>query len=124
MSDDPYVKELDAAVTEAKHNREWRREYMTLEMKYKEKYNDECKEFVYATMGYDGVYWLADAIKRAGKVDRDAIRDALEDTKDLKLRHCVLTIDPKTHDPYKKTGVILKIDDDLKAKFYKKLEAN
>ena len=92
--------------------------------KYKEKYNDECKEFVYATMGYDGVYWLADAIKRAGKVDRDAIRDALEDTKDLKLRHCVLTIDPKTHDPYKKTGVILKIDDDLKAKFYKKLEAN
>ena len=44
MSDDPYVKELDAAVTEAKHNREWRREYMTLEMKYKEKYNEGRKE--------------------------------------------------------------------------------
>ena len=44
MSDDPYVKELDAAVTEAKHNREWRREYMTLEMKYKEKYNEGKKE--------------------------------------------------------------------------------
>lgn len=43
MSDDPYVKELDAAVTEAKHNREWRREYMTLEMKYKEKYNEGRK---------------------------------------------------------------------------------
>ena len=44
MSEDPYVKELDAAVTEAKHNREWRREYMTLEMKYKEKYNEGKKE--------------------------------------------------------------------------------
>ena len=43
MSDDPYVRELDAAVTEAKHNREWRREYMTLEMKYKEKYNEGTK---------------------------------------------------------------------------------
>ena len=43
LSDDPYVKELDAAVAEAKHNREWRREYMTLEMKYKEKYNEGQK---------------------------------------------------------------------------------
>ena len=44
LSDDPYVKELDAAVAEAKHNREWRREYMTLEMKYKEKYNEGQKK--------------------------------------------------------------------------------
>ena len=33
-----------AIFTEAKHNREWRREYMTLEMKYKEKYNEGKKE--------------------------------------------------------------------------------
>ena len=44
LSDDPYVRELDAAVAEAKHNREWRREYMTLEMKYKEKYNEGQKK--------------------------------------------------------------------------------
>ena len=44
LSDDQYVRELDAAVAEAKHNREWRREYMTLEMKYKEKYSEGRKE--------------------------------------------------------------------------------
>ncbi|MDO5115481.1 MAG: ABC transporter substrate-binding protein [Synergistaceae bacterium] len=90
--------------------------------KYKEVYNDECKEFVFATMGYDATYWLADAITRAGKVDREAIRDALENTKNLQLKHCVLTINPEDHNPYKKSGVILKVDNDLKAKFYKKIE--
>ena len=90
--------------------------------RYKEVYKDECKEFIFATMAYDATYWLVDAIKRAGKVDRQAIRDALEDTKNLKLRHFTLTLNPEDHNPYKKSGVILKVDEkDLKAKFFKKI---
>lgn len=38
---------------------------------------------LYAALGYDGVLIVADAIKRAGKVDRAAIREALSATKGL-----------------------------------------
>ncbi|OUO93972.1 ABC transporter substrate-binding protein [Cloacibacillus sp. An23] len=90
--------------------------------RYKEKYNDECKEFVNGTMSYDAMTWLVDAINRAGKAEGPAIAKALEETKDLKLNHATLTIDPATHDPVNKAGIILKVGDDLKAKFYKKVE--
>lgn len=33
-----YTNELDAAVKSARHNKKWRRDYMTLEMHYQEKY--------------------------------------------------------------------------------------
>lgn len=36
ISDDPYVQELEQAVVEANKNREWRQEYMSLLMKFKE----------------------------------------------------------------------------------------
>ena len=36
VSEDPFVKKLDEAVKEAKRNREWRREYMTLLMRDQE----------------------------------------------------------------------------------------
>ena len=63
-SDDPYVEELDNAVTEAKRNREWRREYMTLAMKLNESYDEGRKEgidlgkiygavSVYKDLGFD-----------------------------------------------------------------------
>jgi len=35
-TDDPYVRKLDEAVNEAKKNREWRHEYMTLLMRDQE----------------------------------------------------------------------------------------
>jgi len=59
---------------------------------------------------------------RAGKAEGPAIAKALESTKNLKLNHATLTIDPKTHNPLKKAGVILRVGDDLKAKFYKKVQ--
>ena len=37
-TDDPYVQKLDEAAKEAKKNREWRYEYMTLLMRDQEKY--------------------------------------------------------------------------------------
>jgi len=90
--------------------------------RYKKVYKDDCKEFVNGTMAYDAMYWLVDAIKRAGKAEGPAIAKALENTKNLKLNHATLTIDPKDHNPVKKAGVILMFGDDLKAKFYKKVQ--
>ena len=90
--------------------------------RYKEVYKDDCKEFVNGTMAYDATHWLADAIRRAGKAEGPAIAKALEETKGLKLNHAVLTIDPADHNPLKKAGIILRIGDDLKAKFYMKVE--
>lgn len=90
--------------------------------RYKDKYNDECKEFMNGTMACDATVWLVDAIERAGKAEGPAIAKALEETKDLKLNHAILTIDAKDHNPLKKAGIILKVGDDLKAKFFQKVE--
>ena len=90
--------------------------------RYKKVYKDDCKEFVNGTMAYDAMYWLIDSIKRAGKAEGPAIAKALEETKGLKLNHAVLTIDPKTHNPVNKPGIILKVGDDLKTVFYKKVQ--
>ena len=90
--------------------------------RYKEVYKDDCKEFVNGTMAYDATYWLVDAIKRAGKAEGPAIAKALETTKGLKLNHATLTINPKDHNPLNKAGIILKVGDDLKAKFFQKVE--
>jgi branched-chain amino acid transport system substrate-binding protein len=90
--------------------------------RYKEVYKDDCKEFVNGTMAYDAAHWLIDAINRAGVAEGPAIAKALEETKGLKLNHAILTIDPATHNPLNKAGIILKVGDDLKAKFFQKVE--
>ena len=90
--------------------------------RYKETYNDECKEFVNGTMSCDAVFWLVDAIERAGKAEGPAIAKALEATKDLKLNHATLTVDPATHNPINKAGVILEVDKNLSAEFFEKVQ--
>ena len=90
--------------------------------RYKEVYNDDCKEFVNGTMAYDAMWWVLDAIGRAGVAEGPAIAKALEETKGLELNHATLTIDPATHNPLNKAGIILKVGDDLHTKFYKKVE--
>lgn len=91
---------------------------------YKAKYKDDCKEFVNGVLAYDSVYWLADAMKRAGKMDSTAIAKALETTNHLKLHHCVLTVSPKDHNPVNKTGVILRVEKDGKAHFFARIQPN
>lgn len=89
--------------------------------KYKEKTGTECQEFMNAIMAYDCVYWLKDAIERANSTDPVKVRDALETTKNLKLLHCVLTMD-EFHNPKDKDGVMLKCDPvQKKALFFKKV---
>ena len=81
----------------------------------------ECKEFLNGVLAYDCVYWLKDAIERAGSDDPEKVRDALEKTSGLKLLHCVLTMD-ENHDPKGKDGVILRCDPkQQKALFFTKL---
>lgn len=88
---------------------------------YKEKWDDECKEFVNGVLGYDSIHWVADAIARAGQADPKLIRDALEATKELKLHHATITMDPKTHNPVDKDGVVL-IAKDGKGQFFTKIK--
>ncbi|MGC8717701.1 MAG: ABC transporter substrate-binding protein, partial [bacterium] len=51
------------------------------------------------------VYMLVDAIKRAGKIDREAIRDALAATKGLKLVTGTITLD-ENRNPIKSAVII------------------
>jgi branched-chain amino acid transport system substrate-binding protein len=89
--------------------------------KYQEKTGTECQEFMNAVMAYDCLYWLKDAIERAGTDDPEKVRDALEATKDLKLMHAVLTMD-EFHNPKDKDGVMLVCDPvQKKALFFKKV---
>lgn len=85
--------------------------------KYEKQTGTECQEFMNAVMAYDCVYWLKDAIERAGTDDPVKVRDALEKTKNLKLMHATLTMD-EFHDPKDKDGIILEAKGG-KAVFYK-----
>lgn len=58
---------------------------------YKQKYNQEPDAF--SALGYDGGLVMIDAIKRAKTLDSKGIRDALEQTKNLKVITGVLSID-------------------------------
>jgi branched-chain amino acid transport system substrate-binding protein len=70
---------------------------------FKKRYNQVPD--MLAALGYDAAYMLADAIKRAGKVDRDAIRDALANTKNLKLVTGTITLD-ENRNPQKSAVII------------------
>ena len=77
VSEDPFVKKLDEAVKEAKKNREWRREYMTLLMRDQEniekgrkegrregRKEGQVKELYHLVL--DGLLPLETAVKRSG----------------------------------------------------------
>jgi len=59
---------------------------------FKAKYNGETPDAM-AITGYDAARVLCDAIKRAGKLDRDAITDAIAQTKDFPGAGGSITID-------------------------------
>ena len=77
VSEDPFVKKLDEAVKEAKKNREWRHEYMTLLMRDQEniekgrkegrregRKEGQVKELYHLVL--DGLLPLETAVKRSG----------------------------------------------------------
>lgn len=70
---------------------------------YKDKYGKEPDAF--AALGYDAGYLLADAIKRAGSADPEAIKVALAATTDFEGITGTLTFDEQ-HNPIKEITVI------------------
>lgn len=82
--------------------------------KFKEKYKDKSPD-AFNALGYDSVYLLVDAIKRAGSLDREAVKDALAETKDISLVTGVVTIDKK-HNPIKSATILEYVDGEQKFK--------
>ncbi|RHW36196.1 ethanolamine utilization protein EutJ [Lysinibacillus yapensis] len=60
-------------------------------------------------LGYDTVYYLKDAIERAGSTDGEAIQKALAETKDLSLITGTFSVDEK-HNPVKSATVLEYVD--------------
>ncbi|WP_051331166.1 ABC transporter substrate-binding protein [Aneurinibacillus terranovensis] len=71
---------------------------------FKAKYGGKTPDGFNA-LGYDSVYFLADAIKRAGGLDPVKVKDALAQTKDLSLVSGTFSLD-KNHDPIKSATVL------------------
>jgi len=74
---------------------------------YRQKYGDRPDTF--AALGYDAAALLFDAIKRAGKPEADAVREALAQTRDYPGVTGAITIDAQRN--ASKPAVILQIQD-------------
>lgn len=79
---------------------------------YRAKYNAD-PVMPNPVMGYDAVLWLADALKRSGGEGGEALKAAMESTKDLQVLTGLLTLDPTTHNPLNKPAVIQQAMDGL-----------
>ncbi len=82
-------------------------ELVAFNEKFKKEYGRDAFELSNAVFGYDIVSWIADSITRAGIADGTAVRDAIEDTKELPLVHFTLTVDKATHNPLNKPAAIM-----------------
>lgn len=79
--------------------------------RYKAKFNAEPgAEGGNAFFTHDALLVLEDAVKRAGSLDGQKLRDAIEATKDIKGLTGTITISPQDHNPAGKDAVILKIE--------------
>jgi branched-chain amino acid transport system substrate-binding protein len=72
---------------------------------YKTEYGHDA-ENAFAALGYDTVYLLVDAIKRAGSTDSAAVKAAIEGTKDFKGITGAITFSAASHVPQKGVTVI------------------
>ncbi|MDR2006202.1 MAG: ABC transporter substrate-binding protein, partial [Acidaminococcales bacterium] len=72
-----------------------------------------------AVLGYDSVFVLLDAIKRAGSDNPEKIRDALAATKDLRTVSGVITLDA-SHNPIK--GAVINENKDGKVTFKERVD--
>lgn len=73
-----------------------------------EKENGEAPN-TFNALGYDTIYFLKDAIERAGSTEGKDIKKALEETKDISLVTGTFTVD-KEHNPVKTATVLEYVD--------------
>ncbi|MBK3496651.1 ABC transporter substrate-binding protein [Viridibacillus sp. YIM B01967] len=71
--------------------------------------NSDKAPDAFNALGYDSVYWIKDAIERAGSTDSEAVKDALASTKNLTLITGNFSVD-KDHNPVK-TATVLEYKD-------------
>ena len=72
---------------------------------YNQEYGHD-PENAFAALGYDSVYLLADAIKRAGSTDAQAVKSALEATSNFPGITGAITLGPDAHIPRKGVTMI------------------
>ena len=72
---------------------------------YKAEYGND-PENAFAALGYDTVYLMADAVKRAGGTDSAAVKSAIESTKDFPGITGAITFSADSHVPQKGVTVI------------------
>lgn len=75
--------------------------------RFEEKFGKKPDSF--NALGYDTVYFLADAIERAGSTDPEAVKNALEETENLELVTGTITVDEK-HNPIKSATILEYVD--------------
>jgi branched-chain amino acid transport system substrate-binding protein len=61
---------------------------------------------VFAALGYDAMQLMADAIKRAGSTEAQAIKQALEETKEFAALTGSITLSSESHVPSKAVTII------------------
>ena len=111
--DDPKV--ADIAGASALNNTYFSTHYFAEDPGAKSFIDSFTKEYghapnVFAALGYDAGKLLVDALKRAGSDDPEAIRKAIEETKDLQVATAKVTMDPATHNPIKDAIIIENVD--------------
>ncbi|MDR3265814.1 MAG: ABC transporter substrate-binding protein [Synergistaceae bacterium] len=75
--------------------------------KYEKEYGVKPTEIVNMTFGYDILQMILHGVEAAGKAEASAIRDAIENTKDLEVTHFRWTVDVENHNPLNKPAAIL-----------------
>lgn len=82
-----------------------------LDERYAKEFGSKATEPTNLVYAYDIVTFIMNAIERAGVAEGPAIRDAMENTKDLKVTHFTWTVDKETHNPLNKPAAILEARD-------------
>lgn len=78
--------------------------------RYIKEYNLKDTPEPNCVLEYDLMYWAKDVIERAGSLEGEKLQKAINETKDLKLIHGSVTIDPETHDPLDKPAAMLHVE--------------
>lgn len=75
--------------------------------RFEKEYGRKAAEPSNVANSYDLITWVANAIKVAGSDDPAAVKDAMENTKGLRLVHFTLTVDKETHNPLNKPAAMM-----------------